>query len=349
VVYHELIEETRARIDHASKRKTSPALLRFAVFNLFTRPTRLKLALLPARVLQKLGVYRGLRLAGAFRFLPRTLRRMEQLLPAQGPLWPKMPAEVTEPMQGGPARCTVALLVGCVGQVMFDAVNRKSIELLARCGARVIVPRTQACCGAIHHHNADHASATGFARQNLDAFLPQGHAVDYVVTNIAGCGAMLRDYAHLMRDEPEATRAQNFALKVRDISEVLLELGLPDRLERVELKATYHDACHLAHAQRVTTAPRQLLSRVPGLELVPLIENDMCCGAAGTYNLAEPEMADRLGVRKVGHIVATGAAACVTGNVGCATHIAAQARARGDSFAVLHPVDLLHAAVFGAR
>jgi glycolate oxidase iron-sulfur subunit len=232
---------------------------------------------------------------------------------------------------------------------MFEKVNRQAVELLAACGADVVVPRAQACCGAIHHHNGAWAPAQAFARRNIDAALPKdGQPADRIVSTIAGCGAMLKDYDHLLRDDPEyAERAQAFVARVRDVSEVLAELGLPEMRHPVNLTVTYHDACHLAHAQKVVAAPRKLLASIPGLKLVPLAESDMCCGAAGTYNLTQPAMATDLAARKIGHIERTGAALCATGNVGCAMHIQSEAAARGKAFDVVHPVELLHRGIFG--
>src|SRR5690606_5045552 len=216
----------------------------------------------------------------------------------------------------------IGFFAGCIGSVMFDTVNRQAIELLAAAGCDVLTAGEQVCCGAIHHHNGAAATAEDLARRNIDAFLPAGREpVDFIATNIAGCGAMLREYDHLLRDDPAyADRARDFVARVRDISEVLLEVGLPEMKYPVNETITYHDACHLARAQKVTAAPRQLLARVPGLTIRPLAESDMCCGAAGTYNLTQPEMATRLAERKLANIAATHAPTCATGNVGCALH-----------------------------
>ena len=187
------------------------------------------------------------------------------------------------------------------------------------------------------------------ARRNIDAFMPPGEAgVDWIVSTAAGCGAMLREYDVLLRDDPKyAGRAKEFVNRVRDISEALLELGLPKMKHPIDATVTYHDACHLAHAQKVTLAPRKLLEQVPGLKLVPLPECDMCCGAAGTYNLTQPEMSERLAKRKLQNIGSTGAGICATGNVGCSMQIQAEAIAEGKKLRVVHPVELLHRAVFG--
>ena len=174
------------------------------------------------------------------------------------------------------------------------------------------------------------APAEVMARQNIDAFFPgEDEPLDFVVSTIAGCGAMIREYDHLLRDDPRyAKRAGEFSSRVRDISEVLAELGLPEMRYPVEMVATYHDACHLAHAQKVTAAPRALLEAIPGLRLVKLAESDMCCGAAGTYNLTQPAMAASLAARKLDNIRVTAAGVCITGNVGCAMQIQSAAAAR---------------------
>jgi glycolate oxidase iron-sulfur subunit len=241
----------------------------------------------------------------------------------------------------------IGFLAGCIGSVIFERVNRQTVELLGACGADVLVPRGQGCCGAIHNHNGEHERAQELARRNIDAF---GDGPDMIVTNVAGCGAMLREYDVLLRDDPRyAQRAKQFVARVRDVSEALLELGLPDMPHRIDATVTYHDACHLAHGQRVTSAPRALLAKVPGLKLVPLPESDMCCGAAGTYNLEHPEMATSLAERKLDNVASTGAPTCATGNVGCTMHLQSQADARGQRLTVVHPVELLHRAVFGER
>jgi glycolate oxidase iron-sulfur subunit len=365
VVYHELIEETRAKLAATEHRSLQDRLLRWVFFHVFPYPTRLKLALLPARMLQKIGIYPLLRRAGLFKLLPSKLRKMEQMLPEKGPLWPSpMPERVlarntgvsrVQTAQHGrdarvTRRVTVGFFSGCIGSVMFEKVNRQAVELLAAAGAEVLVPPASVCCGAMHHHNGSHEPAAEFARRNIDAFLPKnGPGVDFIATTIAGCGAMLRDYDVLLRDDPQyAERAKAFSSKVRDVTEVLLDLGLPERKHPVNETVTYHDACHLAHAQKVTAAPRKLLASIPGLTLVPLVESDMCCGAAGTYNLSQPQMSTALAERKLRHIAATGAPVCATGNVGCAMQIQSEAAARGQSLTVVHPVELLHRSVFGS-
>jgi glycolate oxidase iron-sulfur subunit len=348
VVYHELIEETRARLYEAPK-TFEGRFMRWVFFNIFIYPTRLKLALLPARIMQRIGLYALLRKTGLFNILPPQLRKMEQMLPASGKFWPgTLPENVPSVAK---AKARVGFFPGCIGSVMFESVNRQAVELLSASGATVITPRSQGCCGAIHHHNGAHHPAERLAKNNIDTFLPKtGPQVDYIATCIAGCGAMLKEYDFLLRDDPEySERAKLFSSKVRDVSEVLADLDLPELKYPVNETVTYHDACHLAHAQKVTAQPRALLAKIPGLKLVSLPESDVCCGAAGTYNLTQPKMATDLAERKLRNIATTGAATCATGNVGCAMQIQSEADARGQKLTVVHPVELLHRAAFGDR
>jgi glycolate oxidase iron-sulfur subunit len=202
------------------------------------------------------------------------------------------------------------------------------------------------CCGAIHFHAGSSEPAREFAAANLRAFNVDD--VDAVVVNIAGCGAMLKDYGHHWRDEQTDARA-HFAAKVRDVTEFLDELGLVRPEGSLELTATYHDACHLGHAQKIREAPRRLLAAIPGLTMVDLPETELCCGAAGTYSLTEPEMSAQLSRRKLANILSTGARAVVTGNAGCLLQIAREARAQGEKLWIAHPIELLDLSYRGER
>jgi len=294
------------------------------------------------------------------RMLPDSLQKMQQMLPASGPLWEsalarqypsRRPAEAASDVEPTPTATRVGFFAGCVGSVLFQHVNRQSIDLLTRAGAEVLVPTGQQCCGAIHHHGGAVGPALRMAKANIDAMLPvDGEGVDLIVTNVAGCGAMLKDYDHLLRDDPDyADRAKLFVQRLRDISEALVELSSPPppQDQNLNLTATYHDACHLLHAQRVQSEPESLLAQVPGLELIPLAERDMCCGAAGTYNLAQPQMARQLAERKLRKIQETGARLCITANAGCAMQIQSEARRLAIPLDVKHPVSVLHDACFG--
>jgi glycolate oxidase iron-sulfur subunit len=221
---------------------------------------------------------------------------------------------------------------------MFRHVNWATARVLQKNGCDVHVPSGQVCCGAIHFHAGASEPAREFANQNLAAF-PCGR-FDAVVNNIAGCGSMLKDYGHHWQDEEQPARAA-WSQKVRDINEFLYELGLTPPEGEIRAVATYHDACHLRHAQKIYDAPRRLLAQIPGLELRELPETELCCGAAGTYNLTEPEMSARLSRRKLENIRRTGARIAITSNAGCALQIARESREQGDQLAVVHPMELL--------
>lgn len=370
VVYHRLIEDARHKLEERKlgEHKKLPPRIRFERWlfeNVLTQPARLRMALLPVRVLQKLGLWRLLRKLGANRLLPASVARLERMLPDGGSIWPgslppysraggiELVVTMLNPSANGSARpaALVGFFEGCIASVMNAEVHRKAAELLCASGADVICPPDQICCGAIHLHNNDPVAAMDLARRNIDVYLPEGGPeLDYIVTCTAGDGAMLRQYGELLADDERyAQRARRFSAKVRDITEVLLELGLPRMNARLAGAVTYHDACHLAHAQQVTRAPRDLIRAIPGLELVELPESDVCCGAAGTYNITQPEMAGALARRKLDRVRETRSEYLVSGNIGCSLHLAAEARDRRQEVKIIHPVELLHAAVFGAE
>ena len=363
VVYHELLEETRAKLTPYRPTTFTDRFVRAMFLHVFTRPTLLKLSLIPVRVMQKIGVWRVLTKAFS-KALPAQLDKMQQMLPPTGSLWESNLANIYHATgqlstasslasTGDPSfrKITVGFFAGCVGSVLFQQVNRQTIRLLQHAGCDVVVAQSQGCCGAIHHHAGEIHGAEAMARKNIDAFFPESAGnpkIDFVVNNISGCGAMLKDYAHLLRDDPKyAQRAADFTAKTKDISSLLVELKPAPPTNKIERTVTYHDACHLAHGQKVTGPPRELLSWIPGLKIVTLRESDMCCGAAGTYNLTQPAMARDLAERKIGHIKATGAKTCVTANVGCAMQIQSESARVNFDVNVTHPVSILHEAYFG--
>jgi glycolate oxidase iron-sulfur subunit len=295
----------------------------------------MRAALWPARVAQWLGLDRAAQAIGVYRLLPPRLRKLVQMLPPLGRPLPELPPLLPAI---GPKRARVALFTGCVGDAVFRATNWATARVLQHNGCEVIVPKAQACCGAIHFHAGSSEPARQFADANLAAFSPDD--VDAIIVNVAGCGAMLKDYGHHWHDDRQHAR-EKFAAKVKDVSEFLDQLGLVPPTGEIPITATYHDACHLGHAQKVKDAPRRLLAQVPGLELRELAESELCCGAAGTYNLTEPEMSARLSRRKLDNIRRTGARAVITGNAGCILQVAREARQQGEKLWVVHPMDLL--------
>jgi glycolate oxidase iron-sulfur subunit len=231
---------------------------------------------------------------------------------------------------------------GCVQRVFFGDVNLASMRLLAAEGWDVEVPLAHRCCGALQLHAGEESRDE--ARATIEAF----ERFDHVVVNAAGCGSSMKDYGHLLRDDPEwADRARRFSERVRDLTEILAEHPARGPRRPVPMRVAYHDACHLAHAQGVREQPRELLRGIPGVELVEPADWEICCGSAGIYNLVKPQPAAELGRRKAEALLATGAEAVVAANPGCALQIQAHARALGRELEVLHPAELLGRSVLG--
>jgi glycolate oxidase iron-sulfur subunit len=317
-------------------------LQRWMLFHLTPYASRMRLALAPLRLLQRAGLGGVVKQAG--RFLPRSLRLMQEIVPTLAPHHGSLPEVL--PAEGR-KRARVALFLGCAADAFFPQTNLATARVLQKNGCEVWIPRGQGCCGALHLHAGFESPARDFATANCDSFGKRLAEMDAIVNNAGGCGPVLKEYDHLLKDTPAAATGAEFAKKVRDISEFLVELGPVRPTHPLPIKATYHDACGLCHAQKIRQPPRQLLGLIPGLELVPLSESELCCGAAGSYNLTQPEMSARLGVRKAENILATGAKAVFTGNVGCLLQILRHLREREPGLWVAHPVDALWASYSG--
>jgi glycolate oxidase iron-sulfur subunit len=343
VQYGRMIEPFKIALQKSATPGEKASLLqRLILHHLFPYRGRVKLALAPARILQRIGALDWAERVGLTRLLPPTLRRMQAMLPqltwGSGRLPRVLPAI-------GPKRARVALFLGCVADAMFPETNSATARVLQQNGCEVVIPPGQVCCGAIHYHSGVEGPALKLARENMAAFPVD--EFDAIIVNAAGCGAMLKDYVHIL-PATEHEPAERFTAKVKDISEFLIALGpIPPR-NSLPMKVVYHDACHLCHAQQIRSQPRALLAMIPGLQLVPLEESEICCGAAGTYNLTQPEMSERLGRRKMDHIEVTGAEMVVTGNVGCILQIARKIKERGRTMQIAHPVDLLDRAYKGS-
>jgi glycolate dehydrogenase iron-sulfur subunit len=336
VQYDKLLEDTRAQVERNFDRPAADRRHRRLVFQLFTRPGRLRVLAPGAALAHLLRLPRLARSRVAQRVAPRTaaLVSMTPQASVRGALG-RLPARFEAV---GPKRGEVALLQGCVQRVFFSEVNRDTARVLAAEGFDVHVPRLPRCCGALPLHAGADPEARSLAKATIEAL--EGY--ETVIVNAAGCGSAMKDYGHVLRDEPDwAERAQRFAAKVRDASEFLAEAGPRAERRPVELKVAYHDACHLAHAQGVRTQPRELLGAIPELELVEPREWEICCGSAGIYNLVKPEPAAELGARKARNLLDTGAEAIAAANPGCALQIAAHTERLGQPLPVLHPMELL--------
>ena len=330
VPFGQLLEATRGQFERrgvVSPQRDS-ATLRF-LLDVFPHPNRLGPMLHGLRLYQWSGMQamvRGLGLLAPF----AKLRAMEALLPPVPASAAPLPT--LTPARGARARGRVGVLLGCAQRFFYPDVNADTVRLLAAAGYEVVVPRDQECCGALHLHAGRIDDFRAMARRLMPAF----RDVDLIVVNAAGCGSALKEYGHWLPEDA----ARLFAERVRDVSEVLAAGELPP-LRPLPVTVTYHDACHLAHGQRVRAEPRSLLRRIPELTLVDLPDSDLCCGSAGVYNLLEPEMAGELGRRKAARIRETGARVVTAGNPGCLMQMRQHCRAAGIDVEVVHPVTLL--------
>ncbi|MGL6072660.1 MAG: (Fe-S)-binding protein [Fimbriiglobus sp.] len=344
VQYGKLIEPFKEYMEQVEPgRSTQPltGLQRWMLFNIFPSRLKTRLALAPARAMQWSGLDWLIEKIGLTKLLPKSLRTMKGMLPPLRSHYGSLP-EVLPAI--GPKRARVGLFLGCVADAIYPRTNYATAKVLQMNGCEVVIPKAQGCCGALHYHSADETTAQGLAALNASVFPAD---LDAIITNAAGCGAMLKDYSHLMHNHPKRVEAEAFQAKIKDISEFLYSLGPITPKHPVKLKATYHDACHLRHAQQIQKQPRSILEIIPGLELVPLGESELCCGAAGSYNLTQPEMAGQLGDRKVQNVKATGASAVLMGNVGCLMQVSRHLKKDLPEVWAAHPIDILYAAYTG--
>jgi len=335
VEFGKLMEGARSQVEAVRRRGRVERLLRWAAFRqLLPQPRRLAAFAALGHLARRLGAARALRALGR---PGRRLASLVDLVPERAPSSRRLPAVVPA---RGTVRGRVALFSGCVMRAVFADTNAATARVLARNGIEVLVPERQTCCGALHAHAGERAGARALARENIAALEPL--EVDAFIVNAAGCGAALKGYGWLLKDDPTwRERAARFASRVRDATEYLADAGLVAPPGAVAVTATYDDPCHLLHGQRISEQPRALLKAIPGLTLVPLPESDWCCGSAGTYNVTQPELARQLVHRKVEHITRTGADLVVTANPGCLMQLQAGLRAAGSRIEVAHLIDVL--------
>lgn len=338
VMYGQLIEPARAQVERrdAERRPFAARLLRSALLRgMFSHLGRMRFAASLVRIAQRTGL----------EALAKRLHVTDLLgMGAAAEISPRISDRFFVPndqrYETPDAKAVAFLHAGCVMHVAFAHVHEASVRVLQRAGCSVVVPKAQGCCGAIAVHAGDADMGRTLAKANIEAFERSG--ADVYVVNAAGCGSTLKEYGHLLADEPAwAERARKFSSRVRDITEVLDNLELDPRIGRLDVTVTYQEPCHLAHAQRVTGAPRRLLAQIPGLQLTEMNESSVCCGSAGIYNLTQPEMAARLQKRKVDNIEKTKAAVVATANPGCALQLVAGLRRAGYDAKVKHVVELL--------
>ncbi len=336
VEYGALIEAARPWVERHRRRPFTERLRRRVTLALLPYPRRLRVLLWPLRAAARLGMVAGLRWLA--RRLPERWCYRLHLIPDVSE--PRARLAYDTPARGH-ERARVQLLAGCVMPELFAHTTRNTLTVLVENGCRVLVPARQVCCGALALHAGARRTAERLARVNIDVF--EGDADDPVIVNAAGCGAMMKEYGALLAGDPiYAARARALAARVRDATEFLAALPLkPPRQGGVSRRVAYHDPCHLAHAQGIRRPPRDLLAAIPGLDLVAMDDEDLCCGSAGHYNVMQPAMAERLVARKVAAIRASGADVVATANAGCAQQLEAGLRTAGLSTPVRHVLDLL--------
>ena len=348
VDYTQLFEMARAEAERSPAEQTPlRKTFRWLLLGvLFGKQWRLRFVGRLLWLYQASGLQALVRRSGLLNLLPKSTRDLEAKTPIiQRHFSPDLIPEVAAavPSGGSVAQKTyrVGLLTGCVQDLIYSNVNRDTADVLLANGCTVITPHAQGCCGSLHAHNGEYEMAKDFARSLLDQF--DLDSLDAIITNAAGCGSHLKHFDRLLKDDPKyAAKAVQWSEKVRDISEFLVEIDFrPPQKSSTTARVTYHDACHLCHGQKITAQPRELLARIPGLDVKPLAESMWCCGSAGIYNLIQPEMADKLLQRKVDHIAATGATIVATGNPGCLLQIQNGLRQRGLKVDAVHPVSLL--------
>jgi glycolate oxidase iron-sulfur subunit len=360
VQYGELLEHTRDHIEKHHRRPWFQTFLRrVAIEQVFPFPERMKLALLPARLIKKLGAEHLLPkfAQDALALVPEKMSavKLPEFSPANS-VSSRREEALTEcgarsaecgmssqSLVTSAATHRIGFISGCVMSVMFGETNANSVKLLNRAGCDVHTPSAQGCCGALHAHSGKLDEARACARHNIAVF--EKLNLDAIIINAAGCGSTLKEYGALLRDDPAwAGRGAKFSAKVKDLTEWLAgsTFNIQHSTPNTQPLATYHDACHLAHPQRITKQPRELVKAVTGANFVELPESDVCCGSAGSYNLTEPEMAERLQRRKIENILKTGAMVVVTTNPGCLLQIKAGLKKAGrDDIEAMHIADFL--------
>jgi glycolate oxidase iron-sulfur subunit len=364
VEYGPLIEATRGQIERRYPRSWADRLFRNAIFALFPYPNRLRLALMPLAIWQAVfGRSRARRTSNDEPRTPNSERRTTNverrtsltsrlravLSLAPKVAWSSLFASVPERTRAiGPRRLTVGVLTGCVQRLVFPAVNAATVNVLSAEGCDVIAPAGQGCCGALALHAGRLDEARAFARRTIELFEHAG--VERIAVNAAGCGSSMKEYGQLLAEDPAwADRASAFSARVRDVTEIVAELAPRAVRHPLPLRVAYHDACHLAHAQGVRQPPRDMLRSIPGIEILPFAEQEICCGSAGIYNLVEPDPARDLGDRKARCVDAVSPDVIATGNPGCTLQMTAAAARLGRVRPIRHPIEILDAAIRGVK
>jgi glycolate oxidase iron-sulfur subunit len=350
VQYDKLISATRHQVERNYSRSWIDNLVRKLIFSLFPYPNLLRFFLIPLFIYQKLGLQKLVRATGLLKLISPRLAAMDSILPEislktfQNNLPTIIPSQTEK-------RYRVGVILGCVQRLFFSPVNEATVRVLTANGCEVVIPKTQGCCAALPEHQGQTEQAKALARQMIDSFADA--EVDYIIINAAGCGHTLKEYHHILENDPEyAQKAKDFVAKVRDAQEFLADVGLTAKLSPIThkpLTMVYQDACHLLHGQKISVQPRQLLRKIPEITIKEPLDAALCCGSAGVYNMLQPEVAEELGQQKVTNLLNTGAELIASPNPGCALQINKHLKLQGKSISVMHPMELLDLAIRGEK
>ena len=350
VQYDQLIAATRPQVERNQPRNIFDRLIRTLIFNLFPYPQRLQIFLPLFWLYQNLGLQKLVRATGLLkRFFPR-LAAMESILPkiTRQSFGQNFPTEIPAQTE---KRYRVGVILGCVQRLFFSPVNEATVRVLTANGCEVVIPKSQGCCAALPAHQGQEAQAQALARQMIDSFAET--EVDFIIINAAGCGHTLKEYHHILADDPiYAEKAKAFVAKVRDVQEFLMEVGFTAPLSAIadeNLTIVYQDACHLLHGQKISLQPRQLLAKIPHITLKEPVDAALCCGSAGVYNMLQPEIAEDLGRQKVTNLLNTGATLIASSNPGCSLQIQKHLSQQNKSIPLFHPIQLLDFAIRGIK
>ncbi|MDJ0679337.1 MAG: (Fe-S)-binding protein [Xenococcaceae cyanobacterium MO_167.B52] len=350
VQYDQLIAATRPQIERNQPRSLSDRLIRTLIFNLFPYPKRLRVFLPSLLLYQKSGLQKLIRNSKILDKISPRIAAMESILPqiTAKSLQDQFPTVI--PAQGE-TRYRVGVILGCVQRLFFSPVNEATVRVLTANGCEVVIPKSQGCCAALPAHQGQENQAQQLARKMIDSFADTN--VDTIIINAAGCGHTLKEYGHILENDPEyCTKAKDFSEKVRDIQEFLSSIKLTTKLSPLseqKLNIVYQDACHLLHGQKISLQPRQLLKKIPGITLKEPLDAALCCGSAGIYNMLQPEVANELGQQKVTNLVNTGADLIASPNPGCALQITKHLRNKDKQPMVIHPIELLDYSIRGIK
>lgn len=350
VQYDKLIAATRPQVERNQPRTLPDRIIRTLIFNLFPYPNRLRPLLIFLWLYQKSGLQKLVRATSFLEKLFPRLAAMESILPkiTLKNLWQNYPDLIPAK---GEKRYRVGMILGCVQRLFFAPVNEATARVLTANGCEIVIPQNQGCCAALPAHQGQEEQAKALARHTIDCF--EGTEVDAIIINAAGCGHTLKEYGHILEDDPEyRDKAKAFAAKVKDIQEFLIEVGVTAKLNPVaeeDLTIVYQDACHLLHGQKISLQPRQLLQKIPGVKLKEPIDAALCCGSAGVYNMLQPGVADELGQQKVENLLNTGARLIASSNPGCSLQILKHLHLQGKDISLMHPMELLDASIRGVK